>query len=885
MVDSYLQVEAYNLEIECQQQPQLRSDGFSGLVNHFKGSPKNMQKRYDDAMSIVGDIGNPDIFVTFTCNPDWIEIKDNIFPGQSAADRPDLVARVFKLKLEELMRYIQASNTFGIQILGWFYTIEFQKKGLPHAHIFFITHPDDKFKTPEAINGVVSAEIPDEVTSPKLFEIVTRQMIHRPSGIKKFPKRFTDTTSLSSDGYPCYKRSKKSPVNVRGKLVDNSFVVPYNSKLLLMFDAHINVEICTTVSAVKDKIKYIYKGYDSTSLRVFDESLPDNNKIENSVDTRYVRAIEAAWHLFEFKMHDNSHTVERLKIHLPDSQQVYFKKGRERDALNRAVDKMTDLTAYFQLNCDDRHARAFLYSEIPKHYVLQKEEGNSKWVKRQNSRDEKVITRIYNVFPKDIEKFCLRLLLLHVRGATSFESLRTVKAVIYPTFKDAARQLNLLTDDPEWQSCLEEAAHLEMPKQMRVTFAYILVFCSPTNALELWNEFKNRLSEDFAQRFPLADSERAALHEIDSVLQRNNLTVQKFNLPDPGPAVIANTPQFDIAVEAENASALIATLNHCQRIAFDAVVKAMNSENPSNTLFYIDGPGGSGKTYLYKTLMAYVRGQGELVLPHATTGIAATLLIGGRTMHSGFGIPIQIYNNSTSYILMTSIEAQNLRNAKLLIIDEASMMTTHALGCIDRLLKEVMQNDRPFGGKILVLGGDFRQILPIVKPGSRTNIVKNCLKSSKLWSQFTVFKLIDNMRSPGQAEFNQWLIDIGEGRNLQQTDYIEIPLHMVERESITRAIFGDLSNVDELAKQVILTPKNGDVFRINNEVLTLLPGVSRTYESFDKAVTDNSEVKKNYTQELLNAETHSELPPHLLTLKVGYLLNQLIIFTNILQYV
>ena len=133
-------------------------------------------------------------------------------------------------------------------------------------------------------------------------------------------------------------------------------------------------------------------------------------------------------------------------------------------------------------------------------------------------------------------------------------------------------------------------------------------------------------------------------------------------------------------------------------------------------------------------------------------------------MHSGFKLPMPIVETSTSSMHMNSSEAENFRRAVLIIIDENSGMTTHALRCINLLLKVVQGNSLPFGGKVIVLGGDFRQTLPVVVRGSRTEIVEVCLKSSTMWPQFHIFKLSENMRTHGQARFNQWVLELGEGK-------------------------------------------------------------------------------------------------------------------------
>ena len=117
---------------------------------------------------------------------------------------------------------------------------------------------------------------------------------------------------------------------------------------------------------------------------------------------------------------------------------------------------------------------------------------------------------------------------------------------------------------------------------------------------------------------------------------------------------------------------------------------------------------------VYNTLISYFRGQRELVAPSAWTGIAATLLKGGRTVHSLFKLPLPILDTSTCNIKPTSSHADFLSSISMFIVDEASMVPSHALIAIDRCQRDITLNDVTFGGKIFLLGGDFRQVLPVV---------------------------------------------------------------------------------------------------------------------------------------------------------------------------
>ena len=170
-------------------------------------------------MAVVRLHGKPDLFVTFTCNTKWPEITRSLLPHQTANDRPDLIARVFKLKLDALLFDIKKNNIFG-RTIACIHVVEFQKRGLPHAHILIILAAEDKIRDTDAIDNLICAEFPDASTDPELFAIVSENMVHGPCGrldptcvcmvdgicSKEFPKPYRDETNPNVDGFPLYKR-------------------------------------------------------------------------------------------------------------------------------------------------------------------------------------------------------------------------------------------------------------------------------------------------------------------------------------------------------------------------------------------------------------------------------------------------------------------------------------------------------------------------------------------------------------------------------------------------------------------------------------------------------------------------------------------------------
>ena len=265
------------------------------------------------------------------------------------------------------------------------------------------------------------------------------------------------------------------------------------------------------------------------------------------------------------------------------------------------------------------------------------------------------------------------------------------------------------------------------------------------------------------------------------------------------------------------------------------------------------------------------------VITGAYTGIAASL-VEGKTLHTTFGLPINLDEQSTSRMNMNSIEAQEIRTTKLFIIDEASMISTDALNTIHNLLVAVTGNvNVPFGGKCVVLAGDFRQTLPITPDKSTITSIQKCLKNYIYWNQFVRIALTQNMRAlEGENEFKEWTLRVGDG--VEPTignGLIQIPNRVMcpPGQNIVDAVYGvgplDPATTGQL-NRAILCPTNEEVFRVNEQVLRKLEGEEVTYTSQDSAPErDNNDPFEDVMVETLNAQQPTGLPPYRLNLKVG----------------
>ena len=299
-------------------------------------------------------------------------------------------------------------------------------------------------------------------------------------------------------------------------------------------------------------------------------------------------------------------------------------------------------------------------------------------------------------------------------------------------------------------------------RQLRDLFAILLCDCTPSDPLHLWMDFWDKICDDLRHRLQIQnihqnptpeDTYDFGLFLIEGILQRSNKSLRnRPMLPLPqqnwehaiGNRLIAEQHNYNAEQQAQYAADRIPHLNPEQQSAFDKIIEAV--ENKTGQNFFLHGPGGTGKTYVYNTLCYFLRGQRKIVLCVASSGIATSLLIGGCTAHSCFKIPINSHESSMCGIKKNSQLADLIRATDLIIWDEAPMQSRHIHEAVDRTFQDVCDSDRPFGGRCVVFGGDFKQILPVVVKGNRAQIVGTSMQRSALWQQIQILKLTQNMR-------------------------------------------------------------------------------------------------------------------------------------------
>ena len=324
-------------------------------------------------------------------------------------------------------------------------------------------------------------------------------------------------------------------------------------------------------------------------------------------------------------------------------------------------------------------------------------------------------------------------------------------------------------------------------------------------------------------------------------------------------------------------------------VLFEAEQSIMNA-----TSFYafINADAGTGKTYTLNTLIARLTYVHKVqVISAAFTGIASTLILNGRTFHSQFKATLKPESGGGFNIRKKSKLAENIKKTKVIVIDEAPQINVLYYVDLDEFLRDLMEVDEPFGGIRVILAGDFKQTLPIVRKANQVSQVRACIKSSDhIWNLFkhNQYSLTKNMRvEVGESEqeiekmkeFMVFLRRLGTGvLPPNEEGNITLPDKMVEsdfeseeemQDMAIEYLFGNINDhvndTQYMMNNVILCPLNKSVREINDKIIEKM----HTTEFVSYAADTPSQENPEIPVEFLNTMDVPGLPLYELRLKVG----------------
>jgi hypothetical protein len=801
-----------------------------------------------EALALVRCYGNPHFFTTMTTNPHWPEIREQLCQGQNAADRPDVVCQVFYRKLRQLLADLKTGYIFSTCASYFFYAVEFQKRGLPHAHIVVQLDLPQPFKSARDevrfVDEHISARLPNKTEDR---EMVEKFMIHHCSTLTcrrnnqhccryGFPKPPRNATWFTEAGFPLYRRGQ-----------DDANIVPHSLKLLKRYNTHLNVEYCGNCSVLAYLHKYLTKGEDTTHATLYDaKQQQDNERIEidRFLKASYVSASQATWcSIFAFPTHSKWPAVETINV-FPGSQQLqrYFRRPR---AGTIAKDVRFTVPAHFDSITLLDYYQDYVVGETP----VKPPKPNWEDMDGLNvhQRAHAKVVRLSWIDPRAGENFFLRLLLQH-RAAYTIEDLKAG----YATFAEACLHLRLVEPEKEWELAMYQAVNAgHSPHSLRRLFVLCCVFGTGSSNLELMMKFQNEMMADLLPRNlelgqPMTDQQKANmgihfLTIIEQLLLQSGKSLLEVGIGLP-PA-LQREVQHAIDNPTEQTSPLefqrddreifppeqqnlqyehnFCQLNQEQRTVFMKVKTAVDGSHP--LLLLLQAKAGTGKTFLLSTLAAYVRSMGQVAVCCAYTGIAALQYPGGKTLHITFQLPldsdIMPGHSLLSYMETSSNKLkqaggmawQRLVECKIILWDEVAMARRIYVEAVDRLMRlvvatsalnpnpphekapvhtmtteqapvtlsaaaaapnqeqilELMETLPPFGGKIVVCAGDFRQLPPVVMEAGMGDVFDYSFVASPLFSAFQLSTLTISMRQKQDEEFVQWADSLGEDSQQQ----------------------------------------------------------------------------------------------------------------------
>ena len=541
------------------------------------GSPKYQKRLVEQALTVVQKLGQPTYFVTFTCNPKWPEIQENLRPGQISSDRPLLVARVFKLKLASLLKTIQKWDG-GCEY--YFCTVEFQHRGLPHAHIAL------KVKNPPSFGSNmqhIQVNMP-EASDNRYRQLVGTHMTHgcrrrfadEQTGVKEprdclrhktkrnvllrkcskgYPKPYVSMAYTTDTGYPVYARrppadvdeplrtdnseASRTKAEIMKAKPDLSFdeicrrVVPHSRQLIELFESHINVEWAHSVEIINYLYKYIYKHESTAWIGIMKEG----DQVQRFMNAQRVSSSEAAWNILRFQVNMRSHAIDTVHVHCPGDNWIIYNEADDivdEQTYREHVAEMTISKLERYLNRPAAHefddVKLDQYYErykVCKWSAIPAYARNTFWTDRYDAGRRMVVYRLRgaNHFvyiprctPAQGQLFYLRMLLCNI-PARSWLDLRTDQTgTVHRTFEEAARARGLLNGLDEYEFLFEDyamsaAAGIVTPEKLQQLF----VMCTTQDefpANVMWMKHKALMCKSVRNRYLATRVDRRLVDEM-----------------------------------------------------------------------------------------------------------------------------------------------------------------------------------------------------------------------------------------------------------------------------------------------------------------------------------------------------------------------------------
>ncbi|CAF1725745.1 uncharacterized protein LOC106358001 isoform X2 [Brassica napus] len=330
------------------------------------------------------------------------------------------------------------------------------------------------------------------------------------------------------------------------------------------------------------------------------------DEIKTYYDCRYITECESSWRILAFPTHFRTTSVEKLGFHLPDRELMFFDEDEPiENILNKKTVNQSMFLAWFIGNKKYPEARELTYAQFPTKFVWKS--GTREWVPQKRGF---AIGRIAHIHPSGDELYFLRVLLNWVRGPTSYEDIRTVDGVLYPTYEDACYALGLMDDDKEFIEAIKDASFCSSATYARKLFARMLVSKSISQPHVVWEATWEYLTEDILYKkrretgrpdmnLTIEQIKNIALTEIENHLLSNGRSLKKWPLmPKPedfgcynGNRLIDDELKYGVEDQLKENERLMAMITDEQIGVYNQILDAVL--NDSGRVFFLSGYGGT----------------------------------------------------------------------------------------------------------------------------------------------------------------------------------------------------------------------------------------------------------------------------------------------------
>ena len=763
-------------------------------------------RRQAEVRTMCSQFGDPDIMLTLTFVNKWVEVD------QIEKEINDLNFDKVDIRfcpLEEMYIWNQRfkgikEGNFGSlmhhmgfgKVVHYTWRLEFQARGAPHAHVLIWLQ---ERLSAETISHYIYASMPDQST-PRLYNLVNGPMIHTcninrckkgiPTARCKygFPKPECGSTHVNEDGDLIIKRNAA-----------DCNIVEYHPLLLLKWEGHCHMHILRTrehpecsQNAIFYIVKYNFKSEPSLRIQMKDQS----SNFRTAFHGRVVSAEEAISRIFSFDYYGSDTSSEYLSLKPPEKRKAAFVNGKQIQITNiekyyarpLELERMGILTFFSLYNIvSSKITNAQRINELNNTLngellrnaleIPSRERGSNTlatdwekenlwpivyiregWLFPSNNLPEAKALKISIRKPKiiitekfgcnsDIEEFAYAYLLL----SGSWRSDDEIKAG-KKTWVEALEHHGLCLPDDDDVTKFNKLIVKYMLNSSRYSDYDI------SRTISMMNEDMTNYLINLKDS--ISNEQKSIIERVIDILNSKNNLLNNIVISierEPNPDIIGKYIYFAFDENIKNNAAnqlnsIIPSLNENQSHIFNEIKERIDAGIQVNA--FISGKAGTGKSFLINALKKFFITKDIPFIVCASTGIAASL-IGGRTVHSAFGIFCNKKDDNEEVFCSLDISKENgyaISFAKIIIIDEVTMMSGKVLLALNDGLKKLsaQKNDGnfvlPFGGRNVLLFGDLAQVPAVTRAPDDYIESNEQFYNSKIFNSFTRFNLNIVMR-------------------------------------------------------------------------------------------------------------------------------------------